>query len=193
MLFKNHLINALTVFLVIAAFYGFSITGSVAKTFPTIIIQIILVILVGIAILLLGNLIVGFLLLPVLQYRNPANYKYKTKTVVLADGSTKYCALVQTELFGYYRYICKSRWESLFETKFAIFDEEYDEDECSLEDKKKIYYDLEEDALFAIKTYKTKEESEYRQNKAYKRNKKHEKEMMRETSSKTTTVKFEKK
>lgn len=193
-MFKNNLITALTLILVFTVLVFSPIIDKIQNSVVNPAMGIFVIILAGVAIWLAGYLIIGLIVSPLVKYRNPVHYNYKTKTVTLGDGVTKYCAIVQTEIGGHYRYIIKDKkhhdWFS-GRYEYGIFDEIYNIEYCSLSDKQQIYYDTEADALFAIKEFKIRVESEYKSNKAYKQKKEHEKEMMRERSSKTTTVKFE--
>lgn len=192
-MFRNNLINALAALTVFMVLVSTSMVDAIHKTVVNPFMQIFVIILAGVAIWLAGYLIIGLIVSPLVKYRNPVHYNYKTRTVRMGDGVTKYCALVQTEFLGYSRYIVKSKRHDWFtgRDEYSIFDEEYVLEYCSLEDRKKIYYDTEAEALFAIKEFKQKAEAEYRSKKSYKQKQKHEERKMREVSSKTTTVKFE--
>lgn len=192
-MFRNSLINALTVLFVILIYTVTPIIKWILNAATSQVGGIFMIILIGVIAWLIGYLIIGLIVSPLVKYRNPVHYNYKTKKVTLGDGITKYCAIVQTEFCGCFRYIVKSTGHDWFSSRveYDIFDKVYNLDYCTLEDRKNIYYDNEADALFAIKEFKVRVEAEYKNNKAYKQKKEHEKEMMRERSSKTTSVKFE--
>jgi len=193
-MFRNNLINALTVLFVILIYTVTPIIKWILSGATNQVWGIVVIILIGVIAWLIGYLVIGLIVSPLVKYRNPVHYNYKTKKVTLGDGITKYCAIVQTEFCGCFRYIIKDKkhhdWFS-DRYEYGIFDEIYNMEFCTLYDKQQIYYDTEADALFAIKEFKVRVEAEYKNNKAYKQKKEHEKEMMRERSSKTTSVKFE--
>lgn len=192
-MFRNNLINALTVLFVILIYTVTPIIKWILNGATSQVWGIFMIILIGVIAWLIGYVIIGLIVMPIIEYKNPAHYNYKTKTVKMGNGVTKYCAIVQTEFCGYSRYIVKSTGHDWFSSRveYDIFDKVYNLDYCTLEDRKNIYYDNEADALFAIKEFKERVETEYKSNKAYKQKKKHEEKMMKEVSSKTTTVKFE--
>ena len=191
-MFRNNLINALTVLFVILIYTATPIIKWILNAATNQVWGIVLIILIGVIAWLIGYFIIGLIVMPFIEYKNPAHYNYKTKTVKMGNGVTKYCAIVQTEFCGYSRYIVKSKEHSWFTSRveYDIFDKVYNLDYCTLEDRKNIYYDNEADALFAIKEFKERVEAEYKSDKAYKQKKKHEEKMMKEVSSKTTTIKF---
>ena len=192
-MFRNNLINALTVLFVILIYTVTPIIKWILNAATSQVWGIFLIILIGVIAWLIGYFIIGIIVMPFIEYKNPVHYNYKTRAVRMGDGVTKYCAIVQTEFLGYSRYIVKSKRHDWFtgRDEYSIFDEEYVIEYCSLEDRKKIYYDTEAEALFAIKEFKQKVEAEYRSKKSYKQKQKHEERKMREVSSKTTTIKFE--
>ena len=192
-MFRNNLINALTVLFVILIYAVTPIIKWILNAATSQVWGIFMIILIGVIAWLIGYVIIGLIVMPIIEYKNPAHYNYKTKTVKMGNGVTKYCAIVQTEFCGYSRYIVKSTGHDWFSSRveYDIFDKVYNLDYCTLEDRKNIYYDNEADALFAIKEFKERVEAEYKSNKVYKQKKKYEEKMMKEVSSKTTTVKFE--